>query len=93
MRSAQQNVQAAVGVVGASPSLPNLDFQLSVNAQGRLASEEEFGDIVVKAGANNQVTRLRDVARIELGAADYSLRSLLDNKQAVAIPIFQSSRL
>ena len=85
-----ENVQAAVGVVGSSPSLPNLDFQLSVNAQGRLASEEEFGDIVVKAGANNQVTRLRDVARIELGAADYSLRSLLDNKQAVAIPIFQS---
>ena len=85
-----ENVQAAVGVVGSSPSLPNLDFQLSVNAQGRLASEEEFGDIVVKAGANNQVTRLRDVARIELGAADYSLRSLLDSKQAVAIPIFQS---
>jgi len=85
-----ENVQAAVGVVGSSPSLPNLDFQLSVNAQGRLASEEEFGDIVVKAGANNQVTRLRDVARIELGAADYSLRSLLNNKQAVAIPIFQS---
>lgn len=85
-----ENVQAAVGVVGSSPSLPNLDFQLSVNAQGRLASEEEFGDIVVKAGANNQVTRLRDVARIELGAADYSLRSLLNNKQAVAIPIFQA---
>ncbi len=46
-----ENVQAAVGVIGSSPSLPNLDFQLSVNAQGRLASEEEFGDIVVKAGA------------------------------------------
>jgi multidrug efflux pump len=85
-----ENVQAAVGVVGSSPSLPNLDFQLSVNAQGRLATEEEFGNIVVKAGSNNQVTRLRDVARIELGAADYSLRSLLDNKQAVAIPIFQA---
>lgn len=85
-----ENVQAAVGVVGSSPSLPNLDFQLSVNAQGRLTTEEEFGNIVVKAGDNNQVTRLRDVARIELGAADYSLRSLLDNKQAVAIPIFQS---
>src|SRR6185437_11920423 len=85
-----ENVQAAVGVVGSSPSLPNLDFQLSVNAQGRLASVEEFGDIVVKAGSNTQVTRLRDIARIELGAADYSLRSLLDNKPAVAIPIFQS---
>ncbi len=85
-----ENVQAAVGVVGSSPSLPNLDFQLSVNAQGRLASVEEFGDIVVKAGSNTQVTRLRDIARIELGAADYSLRSLLNNKPAVAIPIFQS---
>src|SRR5206468_7503955 len=85
-----QNVQAAVGVVGSSPSLPNIDFQLSVNAQGRLATEEEFGDIVVKAGSNGQVTRLRDVARIELGASEYALRSLLDNKQAVAIPIFQA---
>ncbi len=85
-----QNVQAAVGVVGSSPGLPDIDLQLSVNAQGRLQSEEEFGDIVVKSGANGQVTRLRDVARIELGAAEYSLRSLLDNKSAVAIPIFQS---
>ena len=85
-----QNVQAAVGVVGSSPGLPDIDLQLSVNAQGRLQNEEEFGDIVVKSGANGQVTRLRDVARIELGAAEYSLRSLLDNKSAVAIPIFQS---
>ena len=88
-----QNVQAAVGVVGSSPSLPNIDFQLSVNAQGRLASEEEFGDIVVKAGANGQVTRLRDVARVELGAAEYSLRSLLDNKPAVADPDLPVARL
>ncbi len=51
-RSAAQNVQAAAGVVGASPSLPGLDMQLSINAQGRLQSEEEFGDIVVKTGAN-----------------------------------------
>jgi multidrug efflux pump len=85
-----QNVQAAAGVVGASPGLPDIDLQLSVNAQGRLQSEEEFGDIVVKAGADGQVTRLRDVARIELGASEYALRSLLDNKSAVAIPIFQA---
>jgi multidrug efflux pump len=85
-----QNVQAAVGVVGASPGLTGVDLQLSVNAQGRLQNEEEFGDIVVKSGANGQITRLRDVARIELGAAEYALRSLLDNKSAVAIPIFQS---
>ena len=85
-----QNVQAAAGVVGASPSEPGLDLQLSINAQGRLQTEEEFGEIIVKNGANGEVTRLRDIARIELGAADYSLRSLLDNKSAVAVPIFQS---
>src|SRR5688572_26854461 len=85
-----QNVEAAAGFVGASPSVPGLDLQLPVNAQGRLQSEEEFGEIVVKTGANGEVTRLRDVARIELGAAEYALRSLLDNKSAVAIPIFQA---
>ena len=85
-----QNVQAAAGVVGASPSLPGLDLQLSINAQGRLQSEEEFRDIVVKTGTNGEVTRLRDIARIELGASEYALRSLLDNKSAAAIPIFQA---
>src|SRR5262245_1271671 len=85
-----QNVQAAAGVVGASPSLPNIDLQLPVNAQGRLQSEAEFGDIIIKAGANGEVTRLRDVARIELGASEYALRSLLDNANAVAVPIFQA---
>jgi len=85
-----QNVQAAAGVVGASPGLPGLDLQLSINAQGRLQSEEEFADIVVKTGANGEVTRLRDIARIELGASEYALRSLLDNKSAVALPISQA---
>jgi multidrug efflux pump len=85
-----QNVQAAAGVVGASPGLPNLDLQLSVNARGRLQTEEEFGEIVIKSGANGEVTHLRDVARIELGASEYALRSLLDNKPAVAVPIFQA---
>jgi multidrug efflux pump len=84
----EQNVQAAAGIVGASPGLKGIDVQLSVNAQGRLRSVEEFGDIIVKTGEGGAVTRLRDVARIELGAADYSLRSLLDNKDAVALPIF-----
>ncbi|HUG23363.1 efflux RND transporter permease subunit [Piscinibacter sp.] len=86
----EQNVQAAAGVVGASPGLPGVDLQLSINAQGRLQSEEEFGDIIVKSGADGAVTRLRDIARIELGAAEYALRSLLDNKPAVAVPIFQA---
>src|SRR6266581_3187077 len=85
-----QNVQAAAGVVGASPGLTGLDLQLSVNAQGRLQSEEEFGDIVVKTGANGEITRLREIARVELGASEYALRSLLDNKPAVAIGVFQA---
>jgi multidrug efflux pump len=85
-----QNVQAAAGVVGAAPNLPGIDLQLSVNAQGRLQNEEDFGDIVVKTGANGEITRLRDIARIELGASQYSLRSLLDNKAAAAIGIFQA---
>jgi len=83
-----QNVQAAAGVVGASPGLPGVNLQLSINAHGRLDNEAEFGDIIVKTGADGAVTRLRDIARIQLGASGYSLRSLLDNKDAVAIPIF-----
>jgi len=85
-----QNVQAAAGVVGASPGVAGVDHQLSINAQGRLQDEEQFGDIIVKTGANGEIARLRDVARIELGAADYALRSLLNNKPAVAIPILQA---
>ncbi|HEU0204568.1 MAG TPA: efflux RND transporter permease subunit, partial [Burkholderiaceae bacterium] len=67
-----------------------VDYQLSVNARGRLTTEEEFGDIVIKTSADGAVTRLRDVARIELGADQYSLRSLLNNNPAVAIGIFQA---
>ncbi|MCG2585024.1 efflux RND transporter permease subunit [Massilia sp. TS11] len=83
-----QNVQAAAGVVGASPGLAGVDLQLSINAAGRLQSEEEFGDIIVKTEANGAVVRLRDLGRLELGASSYALRSLLDNKDAVAIPVF-----
>jgi multidrug efflux pump len=85
-----QNVQAAAGVIGASPSVPGLDLQLSVNAQGRLQTPEDFENIVVKSGAEGEVTRLGDVARVEMGASDYSLRSLLDNKPAVGMAVFQA---
>ena len=86
----EQNVQVAAGVIGSSPALPGADLQLSVNAQGRLSTVEEFGDIVVRTSADGGVTYLKDIARIELGASEYALRSLLDNKPAVAIPIFQA---
>ena len=85
----EQNIQVAAGQVGASPSVPGLDNQLLVNAQGRLQTEAEFGDIIIKID-NGAVTRLKDVARIELGASEYGLRSLLNNKPAVAVPIFQA---
>ncbi|CDN48236.1 efflux RND transporter permease subunit [Neorhizobium galegae] len=85
-----QNVQAAAGIIGASPSQPGVDLQLNVNAQGRLRTPEEFGNIIVKSGQNGEITRLRDVARIELGAADYTLRSLLDGQPAVAIAVLQA---
>jgi len=85
-----QNANVAAGVIGASPAVPGVDYQLAVNARGRLASEDEFGDIVIKTSADGAVTRLRDVARIELGAADYSVRSLLNNQPAVAVAIFQA---
>jgi multidrug efflux pump len=85
----EQNVQVAAGTLGAPPSPTDTAFQLSVNARGRLITEEEFADIVVRALPDGQITRVRDVGRVELGANLYALRSLLDNQPAVAIGIFQ----
>ncbi|GHB08945.1 efflux RND transporter permease subunit [Modicisalibacter luteus] len=85
----EQNRQVAAGTLGAPPSPDATSFQLLINTQGRLVSEEEFENIVVRAGANGEIVRLKDIARIELGASQYALRSLLDNQPAVAIPIFQ----
>lgn len=84
----EQNVQVAAGSIGAAPMKNSVEFQFAVNTQGRLRDEAQFGDIIIKASDNGEVTHLRDVARIEMGAGEYALRSLLDNKQAVAIPIF-----
>ncbi len=85
----EQNLQVAAGVVGAPPMPNPVAYQLTVNARGRLVSEKEFGDIIVKTGQDGEITRLRDVARIQLAAGDYGLQSLLNNKNAVAIAIFQ----
>ncbi|MDH1469426.1 multidrug efflux RND transporter permease subunit [Shewanella sp. GD03713] len=86
----EQNQQAAAGSLGAQPS-GNADFQLLINVKGRLTELSEFEDIIIKVGQNGEVIRLKDVARVELGATSYALRSLLDNKDAVAIPVFQAS--
>ncbi|KRB07633.1 multidrug efflux RND transporter permease subunit [Lysobacter sp. Root690] len=85
----EQNVQVSAGQLGAEP-MPNSEFLTLINAKGRLQSEEEFANIVVKSGEGGEIVRLSDVARLELGAGDYSLRSQLDGKNAVGIGIFQS---
>lgn len=85
----EQNRQVAAGALGAQPAPTATAFQLSVNTQGRLVTEEEFENIVIRSGANGEITRLKDIARIELGSSQYALRSLLNNQPAVAIPIFQ----
>ncbi|TFH88535.1 multidrug efflux RND transporter permease subunit [Billgrantia azerbaijanica] len=85
----EQNVQVSAGQLGAEP-MPDSDFLTLINARGRLTTEEEFGDIVVKSGADGELVRLADVARLELGAGDYTLRSKLDGRDAVAIGVFQA---
>ncbi|HEX3484222.1 MAG TPA: multidrug efflux RND transporter permease subunit [Micropepsaceae bacterium] len=85
----RQNVQVAAGAIGGPPYDEGVELQLPINAQGRLADADEFAEIIVKRD-NGVITRLKDVARIEVDAAEYGLRSLLDNQPAVAIPIFQA---
>ncbi len=86
----EQNVQVSAGAIGASPQPKGASVQLLVNAQGRLESPEEFGAIILKSDSNGAVTRLRDVARVELGASTYALNSLLNNKEAAAVVIFEA---
>jgi multidrug efflux pump len=86
----EQNQQAAAGSLGAQPA-GDSDFQILINVKGRLTTEQEFADIIVKVGEDGEVIRIRDIGRVELGAQSYALRSLLNNKDAVAMPIFQAS--
>ena len=85
----EQNMQVAAGAVGQQPVQSPVAFELQINTRGRLVSVEEFGNIVVKRGAHGETLLLKDVARVELGAGEFALRSLLNNRSAVAIPIFQ----
>ncbi len=86
----EQNAEVAAGVAGASPG-GDAPFQVSLNTRGRLSDIEEFQDVVVKVGERGEIVRLRDVARVELGANHYAMRSLLDNQPAVPIAIYQST--
>jgi hydrophobe/amphiphile efflux-1 (HAE1) family protein len=85
----EQNLQVAAGQIGAPPG-QTAEFQVALNSMGRLQDEDQFRDIVIKTGDDGQIVRLSDVARVELGAQDYALRGLLDNKNAVALPFAQS---
>src|SRR5258708_33552047 len=86
----EPNLQVSAGQLGAEPINGGSDFLISINAQGRLRTTEEFGDIVLKTGAGGEVVRLGDVARIDLGASDYTLRGQLDNYQTSIIGVFQA---
>ncbi len=84
----EQNIQVAAGTIGQQP-VNGAPFELTVNAKGRLVSEEEFEQIIVKTGPYGEKLRLKDVARAEMGSGDYSLRSLINNKKAVGMGVFQ----
>ena len=86
----EQNVQVSAGQLGAEPLAKQSDFLLSINTQGRLQTEQQFGDIILKSSEDGSLVRLRDVARIEMGSGSYALRSQLNNKDAVGIGIFQA---
>jgi len=85
----EQNVQVAAGIIGQPPMSSGVPFQLTVNAQGRLLDPQQFGDIVIKSGTDGQITRVRDVARVELAARDYSMDSKLDGQPNASLGIFQ----
>ncbi|WP_201316473.1 multidrug efflux RND transporter permease subunit [Dyella sp. EPa41] len=85
----EQNITVAAGALNAPPGPTNAAFQLNINTQGRLITEEDFLNIIVRKDADGSFVHLRDVARVELGSNSYALRSLLNNQPAVALPIFQ----
>src|SRR5437868_7486513 len=85
----QQNQEIAAGQIGMPPTATGQSFQYSVNVTGRLQRPEEFGQIIIKTD-NGRITRLKDVARVELGAESYGVAFRLDGKSAAGIEIFQS---
>ena len=87
---AEQNVQVAAGKIGQSPAPAGTPFEMQVNATGRLSNVTEFGDIVVRADANaGSIVRLRDVARIELGALQYTSTAFFGEDPTVVLAIYQ----
>jgi multidrug efflux pump len=86
----EQNVQVSAGQLGAEPSPNKPDFLTSINVRGRLTTEQEFANIVLKSGPNGQVVHLSDVARVSLGSSDYTLHTHMDTRESAIIGIFLS---
>ncbi|MBS0518507.1 MAG: efflux RND transporter permease subunit [Proteobacteria bacterium] len=84
-----QNVQAAVGLIGAAPLAGPLDFQINITTQGRLTTVEEFGNIVVRAQPDGSLVRIKDIARVELGAKSSDSMGRYNGKPAAGIQIYQ----
>src|SRR6202035_1956953 len=84
-----QNVQVASGILNQPPTRGSGDFQLNVETLGRLIDPRQFGNIIVRNDPNGRVTRVHDVARVELGAQDYGANGYLDEREAVPLLIFQ----
>src|ERR1700688_2782746 len=85
----QQNTVNPAGQVGGEPALANQQFTYSVLAQGRLSSPEQFENVIVREAPDGGTVRVKDVARVELGAQDYSIVSRLNGKPAIVIPVYQ----
>jgi len=85
----EQNVQVASGQIGAPPAPSGQNFQYSVNTQGRLSSQQQFEDMILKVGAEGQLVRVKDVARVELGAQTYAVEVELNGAPSIAIAIYQ----
>lgn len=85
----EQNVQVAAGTIGQPPTPSGTAFQYAVTARGRLLDAEEFGDITIRRTEDGRVLRLRDVARVELGARNYVMESSVDQKPAAVLVAFQ----
>ncbi|WP_423415916.1 multidrug efflux RND transporter permease subunit [Hyphomicrobium sp. B1] len=87
---AEQNIQVAAGKIGQSPAPPGTPFEMQINATGRLSNPEEFGNIVLRANpTTGAIVRLRDVARIELGALQYSSTAFFGKDPSVVLAVFQ----
>jgi hydrophobe/amphiphile efflux-1 (HAE1) family protein len=84
-----QNVQVAAGSIGKPPEASAPAFELNIETQGRLTTPEQFSNIVIKTDAEGRLTRLSDVARVELGAEDYGINTYLSGKPSLGIAIFQ----